>query len=134
MARVLHEGSRGVQMSLEDDYEKELWQNCLEGDQRGYLAPWWKSMIKAHRGVRASVLLISRSGGEPQSGFKRLEQMGLVRTSVEYTMLKPKWRPLFTRNLDVLEVARFILRQAGVTPPDEDPEHVARQQHGTTLS
>jgi hypothetical protein len=109
-------------MSLEDEYEQACWLACMEGEKRGYNPRWWMSMIRAHGAVEASVQLIKRSGGVPQSGFKRLIRMGLPKETVEFAVLRPKWRPLFSQHPDVLETARFILRQAGVTPPDEDPE------------
>jgi hypothetical protein len=111
---------------LAKEYSQETWQNILQGFRHKYSATWWRDSVVSHEdrnpifGARnASVELMKRSGGVPQSGFRRLIDLGLLKTSVEYTMLKPKYRELFKGYPQELEVARFVLHQAGVTPPDE---------------
>ncbi len=109
-------------MSVEDEYEQACWESCMEGLKRGYDARWWMSSVRAHGAVPASVKLIRSSSGVPQSGFKRLVRDGYPQETVEYAVLRPRWRPIFAQYPDVLDIARFTLRQAGITPPDEDPE------------
>jgi hypothetical protein len=114
---------RSITLSLRDDYAQECWDNCTEAERRiGYSGTWWKTKMRAMGEVEASLDLVRKSNGVPQSGFRRLLQGGYAKLTVEYCMLKPEWRPLFADHPQVLDVARFVLRQEGVTPPDEDPE------------
>jgi hypothetical protein len=107
-------------MSLDDEYDQACWDACTEAERRGgYDARWWKTMLRTYKGVEASIRLIRKSGGVPQSGFTRLLRMDMPHLTVEYMVLEPKWRPLFATHPEVLETAHFILQQAGMRPPDD---------------
>jgi hypothetical protein len=108
---------------LAKEYEDACWEACSKCDRAGYDAGWWKSSLRAHGGVEASKGLIRRAqrDNRPQSGFLKLIEMGgdWPTLTVEYSVLWPKWRPLFEDAPDLLTTARLFLRQAGITPPDE---------------
>jgi hypothetical protein len=86
---------------------------------------WEKSMRtqEALLGVagplQASLNLIRNGGGTPQKGYLTLLEMGEVKRSVEYEVLRMEWRPIFSYFPDVMDLARSILRRSDVIPPDE---------------
>ena len=71
-------------------------------------------MIRNHGAVDAARRIII--SGDIQSGFERLIAIGHAEWTVEWEVLNPKWRPLFSDQH--LDAARWRLVQVGVTPPN----------------
>jgi hypothetical protein len=104
---------------LVDAYHEACLQTIYKNMTEGYPANWWLKRVLSHGGAQASVNLILEGQGVPQTGFYRLKNMGQVEDSVEYAVLRPDWRQIFQHFPDVLTYARTILRETGVTPPEE---------------
>jgi hypothetical protein len=84
-----------------------------------YNANRWRQSMNQNTGAQASIMLIRAGRGHPQTGFLRLLEIRQVERSVEYSVLRPRWRPIFEWFPDVMDTARRILKQKGVMPPDE---------------
>jgi hypothetical protein len=79
----------------------------------GYDPTVWISMQNEMGAAEAARRLLA--SGDIQSGFLRLVEFQRPDLTVEWSVLDPKWEPLFTE--DHRHAARWRLRQAGVTPP-----------------
>ncbi len=79
----------------------------------------WPQSMNRNTGAQASIMLIRAGRGHPQTGFLRLLEIGQVKRSIESSVLRPKWRPIFEWFPDVMDTARKILKQSHIMPPDE---------------
>jgi 5-methylcytosine-specific restriction enzyme A len=73
-------------------------------------------MVRRSGAVEAAKhLLVS---GDIQYGFRRLIEEGRPDLTVEWSVLLPRWRQLFSDQYR--DAARWRLHQAGVKPPEDD--------------
>lgn len=102
---------------LERQLEAELLQNYEAAKylKPPYVAPRFLRMVNEHGGKETADRLLATN--EPSEGFTKLFLRGRdnLRLSVEYVVLRPCYRTLFTD--DQLEVAKKRLAGLGVQPP-----------------
>jgi hypothetical protein len=73
----------------------------------------WIGMCNRHGAAEAARRLVV--SGDIQTGFERLVQAGRSELTIEWAILDPTWRPLFSEQHR--DAARWRLRQAGIEPP-----------------
>jgi hypothetical protein len=103
----------------EDAYERETWAAIEECKhlKRRYDPAIWAGMVRQSGAVAAARhLLVS---GDIQYGFRRLIEEGRPDLTVEWSVLLPRWRRLFSEQYRA--AARWRLQQAGVQPPEDTP-------------
>lgn len=104
--------------SDEDAYERATWatiEECKQLKPR-YDPTIWIGMVRQSGAVAAAKhLLVS---GDIQYGFRRLVEEGRPDLTVEWSVLLPRWRQLFTGQYR--DAAHWRLQQAGVEPPEDD--------------
>lgn len=102
----------------EDAYERASWaaiEECKHLSRR-YDPAIWIGMVRQSGAVAAAKqLLVS---GDIQYGFRRLIEEGRPDLTVEWSVLLPRWRQLFSDQYR--DAARWRLQQAGVEPPEDD--------------
>jgi hypothetical protein len=97
-------------------FEIACWQAVAECRPLNYDPSIWVGMMESHGAAAAArQLLVS---GDIQYGFSHLIEMGRPDLTVEYAVLRPQWRALFTNAHR--EAAQWRLEQAGVTSPPRD--------------
>jgi hypothetical protein len=102
----------------EDAYERATWAAIEECKHLGrrYDPAIWIGMVRRSGAVEAAKhLLVS---GDIQYGFRRLIDEGRPDLTVEWSVLLPRWRQLFSDQYR--EAAQWRLQQAGVKPPQDD--------------
>jgi len=102
----------------EDGYERATWAAIEECKHLGrrYDPAIWIGMVRRSGAVAAAKhLLVS---GDIQYGFRRLVEEGRPDLTVEWSVLLPRWRRLFSDQYR--DAARWRLQQAGVEPPADD--------------
>jgi hypothetical protein len=102
----------------EEAYERATWAAIEECKhlRRRYDPAIWIGMVRQSGAVAAAKnLLVS---GDIQYGFRRLIEEGRPDLTVEWSVLRPRWRELFSDQYR--DAARWRLRQAGLEPPEDD--------------
>lgn len=102
----------------EDAYGRAIWAAIEECKhlRRRYDPAIWIGMVRQSGAVEAAKhLLVS---GDIQYGFRRLIEEGRPDLTVEWSVLLPRWRQLFSDQYR--DAARWRLQQADVDPPEDD--------------
>ena len=104
-------------LSDEDAYERATWlaiEECKHLTPRYDPSIWIGMVRRSGAAPAAKNLLVS---GDIQYGFRRLVDAGRPDLTIEWSVLHPRWRLLFSDQHR--EAARWRLRQAGVEPPED---------------
>lgn len=80
-------------MTIEEEFTVELRGTIQAARERGYIPTQFIQMLDQYGGVGATKRLIAKS--EPQVGFLRLWELGLLTDSMEAVMLRSRFRHLF---------------------------------------
>ncbi len=81
-------------MDLAAEFERYMWDCIHRCKEFGYNAGYWKRMVVDHGAVEASHRLLT--GTRASDGFTRLWEEGRLDLSVEFSVLLPRYRDLFT--------------------------------------
>jgi hypothetical protein len=103
-----------------DSYERATWaaiEECKHLSHR-YDPTIWIGMVRRSGAVEAAKQLLA--SGDIQYGFRRLIEEGRPDLTVEWSVLLPRWRQLFSDQYR--EAARWRLQQAGAKPPEDDAD------------
>jgi hypothetical protein len=96
-------------MTLEEEFEKELWQTVDVAREYHYMPNIFMQMLKDHGGVETAKRLLAKS--EPQTGLFELWSLGLLHESMEAVVLHEKYQNLFIK--EELEEAHRRLEELG---------------------
>lgn len=112
----LMSGSSGKELSTQqsEDFDKAMIQVYVRAKKEAkYNATFFLQMVQDRGGVQtAKDLLQTRE--DVQSGLVKLWELGRLDLSVEYLVLQPEWKSLFTD--EELRVARQRLKVHGFVP------------------
>ena len=81
-------------MTLEEEFEKELWRTVDVAKEHQYPPIRFIQMLEEHGGVKVAKRLLAKS--EPQTGLFELYNLKLLHESMEAVVIKEKYRSLFT--------------------------------------
>ena len=96
--------------ALEKEFDgkmREIYQLALS--ECGYSASYFIQMVNDRGALQTAQYLLSVD--DPQSGFTRLWECGRLDLTVEAQVIKPSFRPLFTKN--EISTARRRLDELG---------------------
>ncbi len=83
-------------MTLEEEFEKELWHTVEVARDRNYTPHIFMQMLKDHGGRETAKRLLAKY--EPQTGLFELYNKGILHESMEAVVIKEKYRVLFTES------------------------------------
>ncbi|MEX2081503.1 MAG: hypothetical protein WEC33_07780 [Dehalococcoidia bacterium] len=92
---------------LEADFDRRMLQLYEDAAREKYFATAFLTMVHERRGLATAQHCLAAQ----TDGFTRLWEMGRLDLSVEFVVLQPRWRPLFTPA--ELDQARNRLTDAG---------------------
>jgi len=82
-------------MNLETEFTDALRGTYEAARKRGYVATYFLQMLEEHGGVETAKRLLAKP--DPQEGFSRLWEMGLLHESMEAVIWdNTRFHPLFT--------------------------------------
>lgn len=83
---------------MEEAFERRLMDDIVQVRDlgRGYYPTRWLQMIQRYGGVEAAKRLLHQHGTQGPDGGKRLHELGLDFLSVEWAVLDPKFKDLFS--------------------------------------
>ncbi len=90
---------------LKREFEKDMWES-YEEIKEVYNPTIFYSMLKKYGGVETAKRLLAPENSV-QYGFKKLDELNILHLSVEYLVLRDKYKNLFTRQ--ELEIAKWRL-------------------------
>lgn len=93
-------------MSLEEEFEKELWRTVDVARDNGYIPTYFMQMLNEHGGVNTAKRLLEKP--EPQAGLFELWKLHLLYQSMEAVVNdNPRFHILFTKD-EIYEAHRRL--------------------------
>ena len=91
--------------NLEAEFDAAMMQIYVRAKKEaGYSATRYLQTLHDNRGLDTARILVKAE--QPSEGYSALWERGRLDLTVEALVLQPKWQPLFTEELELLECAR----------------------------